>query len=47
MNMLKVHPEFLNRIDETIMFLPLTEKDQADCTPANRKRVQKCLLAMV
>ena len=29
MNMLKktIRPEFLNRIDETIMFLPLTEKE--------------------
>ena len=28
-----IRPEFLNRIDETIMFLPLTEKrNQADRT---------------
>ena len=45
MNMLKktIRPEFLNRIDETIMFLPLTEKDIKQIVLLQIKSVQKML----
>ena len=45
MNMLKktIRPEFLNRIDETIMFLPLTEKEIKQIVPLQIKSVQKML----
>ena len=43
MNMLKktIRPEFLNRIDETIMFLPLTETEIKQIVPLQIKGVQK------
>ena len=45
MNMLKktIRPEFLNRIDETIMFLPLTEKEIKQIVLLQIKGVQKML----
>ena len=45
MNMLKktIRPEFLNRIDETIMFLPLTEKEIKQIVQLQIKSVQKML----
>ena len=45
MNMLKktIRPEFLNRIDETIMFMPLTEKDIKQIVLLQIKSVQKML----
>ena len=45
MNMLKksIRPEFLNRIDETIMFLPLTEKEIRQIVLLQIGRVQKML----
>lgn len=45
MNMLKksIRPEFLNRIDETIMFLPLTEKEIRQIVTLQIKGVQKML----
>lgn len=45
MNMLKktIRPEFLNRIDETIMFLPLTEKEIKQIVVLQIKSVQKML----
>lgn len=45
MNMLKktIRPEFLNRIDETIMFLPLTEKEIKQIVLLQIKSVQKML----
>lgn len=45
MNMLKktIRPEFLNRIDETIMFLPLNEKEIKQIVLLQIKGVQKCL----
>lgn len=45
MNMLKktIRPEFLNRIDETIMFLPLTEKEIRQIVVLQIKSVQKML----
>lgn len=45
MNMLKktIRPEFLNRIDETIMFLPLTEKEIRKIVLLQIKSVQKML----
>lgn len=45
MNMLKktIRPEFLNRIDETIMFLPLTEKEIREIVLLQIKGVQKML----
>ena len=47
MNMLKktIRPEFLNRIDETIMFLPLTEKEIKQIVVLQIKSVQKMLSA--
>ena len=47
MNMLKktIRPEFLNRIDETIMFLPLTEKEIKQIVILQIKSVQKMLSA--
>lgn len=47
MNMLKktIRPEFLNRIDETIMFLPLTDKDIHQIVLLQIKGVQKMLSA--
>ena len=38
-----IRPEFLNRIDETIMFLPLTEKDIKQSVLLQIKSVQKML----
>lgn len=38
-----IRPEFLNRIDETIMFLPLTEKDIKQIVLLQIKSVQKML----
>lgn len=45
MNMLKktIRPEFLNRIDETIMFLPLTETEIKQIVLLQIKGVQKML----
>jgi len=45
MNLLKktIRPEFLNRIDETIMFLPLTEKEIKQIVTIQIKGVQKML----
>ena len=45
MTMLKqtIRPEFLNRIDETIMFLPLTQQEIADVVTLQMKQVQKML----
>lgn len=45
MNMLKktIRPEFLNRIDETIMFLPLTEKEIEQIVLLQIKGVQRML----
>ncbi|MDO4980503.1 MAG: AAA family ATPase, partial [Prevotellaceae bacterium] len=45
MEMLKktIRPEFLNRIDETIMFLPLTKKEIADVVSLQIGAVQKML----
>ena len=45
MNMLKktIRPEFLNRIDETIMFLPLTEPEIKQIVALQIKSVQKML----
>ena len=45
MDMLKktIRPEFLNRIDETIMFLPLTKKEIADVVNLQIGAVQKML----
>ncbi|MCP3893746.1 MAG: AAA domain-containing protein, partial [Bacteroides sp.] len=45
LNMLKktIRPEFLNRIDETIMFLPLTEKDIRQIVLLQIKGVEKML----
>ena len=45
MNMLKktIRPEFLNRIDETIMFLPLTETEIKQIVVLQIKSVQKML----
>lgn len=45
MNMLKktIRPEFLNRIDETIMFLPLTENEIKQIVTLQIKGVQKML----
>ena len=47
MNMLKknIRPEFLNRIDETIMFLPLTEKEIKQIVVLQIKSLQKMLSA--
>ena len=45
MNMLKqtIRPEFLNRIDETIMFTPLTEQQIAQIVELQLKSVKKML----
>ena len=45
MDMLKktIRPEFLNRIDETIMFLPLTKKEIADVVNLQINAVRKML----
>ena len=45
MNMLKktIRPEFLNRIDETIMFLPLTETEIKQIVNLQISHVQKML----
>lgn len=45
MEMLKktIHPEFLNRIDETIMFLPLTKKEIAQVVTLQMNAVKKML----
>jgi ATP-dependent Clp protease ATP-binding subunit ClpB len=45
MDMLKetIRPEFLNRIDETIMFLPLTEKETRQIVALQVEGVQKML----
>lgn len=45
MNMLKktIRPEFLNRIDETIMFLPLNESEIKQIVTLQIKNVQKML----
>ncbi|BEG99128.1 chaperone protein ClpB [Bacteroides sedimenti] len=46
MAMLKknIRPEFLNRIDETIMFLPLSEKEIMEIVKLQIKGVQKMLI---
>lgn len=38
-----IRPEFLNRIDETIMFLPLTKKEIADVVRLQMEAVRKML----
>ena len=38
-----IRPEFLNRIDETIMFLPLNEKEIKEIVLLQIKAVQKML----
>ena len=45
MEMLKktIRPEFLNRIDETIMFLPLTKSEIADVVKLQMENVKKML----
>lgn len=45
MNLLKktIRPEFLNRIDETIMFLPLTEKEIKKIVLLQIKSVERML----
>ena len=45
MEMLKktIRPEFLNRIDETIMFLPLTKEEIADVVRLQMKAISKML----
>ena len=45
MDMLKktIRPEFLNRIDETIMFLPLTKKEIAEVVTLQMNAVKKML----
>ena len=45
MEMLKktIRPEFLNRIDETIMFLPLTKKEIAQVVTLQMNAVKKML----
>lgn len=45
MDMLKqtIRPEFLNRIDETIMFLPLTQSEIAQIVTLQLKRVEAML----
>ena len=45
MNMLKktIRPEFLNRIDETIMFLPLTKEEIAQVVTLQMNAVKKML----
>lgn len=45
MDMLKktIRPEFLNRIDETIMFLPLTKTEIANVVKLQMKSVSKML----
>ena len=45
MTMLKqtIRPEFLNRIDEAIMFLPLTQQEIADVVTLQMKQVQSML----
>ena len=47
MNMLKkmIRPEFLNRIDETIMFLPLTDKEIREITVLQIHGVENMLAA--
>ena len=40
-----IRPEFLNRIDETIMFLPLTQQEIADALGVSRSTVSKYLSA--
>ena len=47
MEMLKrtIRPEFLNRIDETIMFMPLTKHEIAEVVTLQMKNVQQMLLA--
>lgn len=46
MDMLKqtIRPEFLNRIDETIMFLPLTQSEIAQIVTLQLKRVEAMLV---
>ena len=48
MDMLKqtIRPEFLNRIDETIMFLPLTKKEIAEVVRLQMRSVHRMLTAM-
>ena len=45
MEMLKkmIRPEFLNRIDETIMFLPLSKKEIADVVKLQINAIRKML----
>ena len=38
-----IRPEFLNRIDETIMFLPLTKEEIADVVRLQMKNLAKML----
>ncbi len=47
MDMLKktIRPEFLNRIDETIMFLPLTQNQIADIVRLQLERTKEMLLS--
>jgi len=40
-----IRPEFLNRIDEVIMFAPLTEKEIAEIVRLQLKKIEEMLLA--
>ena len=40
-----IRPEFLNRIDEVIMFAPLTEKEIAEIVSLQLKKIEEMLLA--
>ena len=40
-----IRPEFLNRIDEVIMFTPLTEKEIAKIVRLQLKKIEEMLLA--
>jgi ATP-dependent Clp protease ATP-binding subunit ClpB len=40
-----IRPEFLNRIDEVIMFTPLTEKEIAEIVRLQLKKIEEMLLA--
>jgi ATP-dependent Clp protease ATP-binding subunit ClpB len=40
-----IRPEFLNRIDEVIMFTPLTEKEIAEIVHLQLKKIEEMLIA--
>jgi ATP-dependent Clp protease ATP-binding subunit ClpB len=40
-----IRPEFLNRIDEVIMFTPLTEKEIAEIVRLQLKKIEEMLIA--